>query len=432
MDHPKRNFITPLKESEVPCFPYHEHHFASFQVRQLCLKWKREDLLMQDPFSIPSIEKLFKEKFSLATHVQLVWKGEDSFKTIFDAITEAERLICLQFYIFKNDETGTALADLLKKKSQAGIKVYLLYDHFGSLGTPRSFWKELKMAGIKIRASHPFKWTAPFHYVHRDHRKLIVVDLKRAFTGGLNIANEYSGFHLRRRSRGWRDTGMMIEGPIVKELFETFKRSWYTWRGEKISLRKITHEKSTQRQRHTIPALPIFVYTRKGRKRMRLLLRYSIEHAKSTILLTTAYFIPSRKMLTLLEDAVIRGVKVRLLVPGKSDVPAASYAGRAFFSRLLKSGIEIYTYRGEMLHAKTYLFDEDWSIIGSTNLDYQSLVYNDEGNLGILNSTIVKKMTAIFEEDLRKSTKIELGKWRRRPLLEKMKEHLFALIRKRL
>jgi cardiolipin synthase len=385
---------------------------------------------MQGPFSIPSIEKLFKEKFSLATHVQLVWKGEDSFKTIFDAITDAERLICLQFYIFKNDETGIALADLLKKKSQEGIKVYLLYDHFGSLGTPRSFWKELKMTGIKIRASHPFKWTAPFHYVHRDHRKLIVVDLKRAFTGGLNIANEYSGFHLRRRSRGWRDTGIVIEGPVVKELFETFKRSWYTWRGEKIVLKKIGEEKSTQR--HSIPALPIFVYTRKGRMRMRHLLRYSIKHAKATILLTTAYFIPSRRMLALLEDAVKRGVKVRLLVPGKSDVPAASYAGRAFFSRLLKSGIEIYTYRGEMLHAKTYLFDEHWSIIGSTNLDYQSLVYNDEGNLGILNGVIAKKMTAIFEEDLRNSTKIELEKWRRRSFLEKMKEHLFALIRKRL
>ena len=94
----------------------------------------------------------------------------------------------------------------------------------------------MREAGIQIRASHPFKWTMPFHYVHRDHRKLIVIDQAKAFTGGLNIANEYSGFHLRRRSRGWRDTGVLLEGPIVKELLETYWRSWYTWGGEQIDV----------------------------------------------------------------------------------------------------------------------------------------------------------------------------------------------------
>lgn len=387
---------------------------------------------MKKGYTIPSIERIFKQKFSLATHVQLLWKGKDSFKTIFDAIDEAKRFVCLQFYIFKNDETGRSLSELLRKKSQEGVKVYLLYDHFGSFGTPRSFWKEMKMEGIKIRTSHPFKWTAPFYYVHRDHRKLIVIDSERAFTGGLNIANEYSGFHLRRRSRGWRDTGAMLEGPIVKELFETFKRSWYTWKGEKIDSRNIHKAKTVKRQKGTIPALPIFVYSRKGRKRMRGLLRHSIDHAQAMISLTTAYFIPSRRMITLLENAVTRGVKVRLLVPGKSDVPAASYAGKAFFKRLLKSGIEIYTYRGEMLHAKTYLFDQYWSIIGSTNLDYQSLMYNDEGNVGILDEGLASKMAHIFGEDLKHSTRIDLKDWHRRPWLEKIKEHFFALFRKRL
>lgn len=387
---------------------------------------------MKKGYTIPSIERIFKQKFSLATHVQLLWKGKDSFKTIFDAIDEAKQFVCLQFYIFKNDETGRGLSELLRKKSQEGVKVYLLYDHFGSFGTPRSFWKEMKMAGIKIRASRPFKWTAPFYYVHRDHRKLIVIDSKKAFTGGLNIANEYSGFHLRRRSRGWRDTGTMLEGPIVNELFETFKRSWYTWGGEKIVFQNIDKAKTVKRQKGTLPALPIFVYSRKGRKRMRGLLRHSIDHAQATISLTTAYFIPSRRMITLLENAVTRGVKVRLLVPGKSDIPAASYAGKAFFKRLLKSGIEIYTYRGEMLHAKTYLFDQYWSIIGSTNLDYQSLRYNDEGNVGILDAGLASKMAHIFEEDLKHSTQIDLKDWHRRPWLEKIKEHFFALFRKRL
>jgi cardiolipin synthase len=387
---------------------------------------------MKKRLTIKSIERIFQGKFSSATHIQLLWKGKESFETIFDAIEEAKRFVCLQFYIFKEDETGRALSELLKEKSRQGVKVFLLYDHFGSLGTPRSFWKEMSQAGVRIRASHPFKWTAPFHYVHRDHRKLIVIDFKKAFTGGLNIANEYSGLHLRRKSRGWRDTGIMIEGSIVNELLETFRRSWTTWRGKRIVFRQEDEEPHTKKEKGPIPALPIFVYSRRGRKRMRNVLRHSIKSAKATISLTTAYFIPSRRMLALLEDAVRRGVRVRLLVPGKSDVPAASYAGRAFFTRLLKSGIEIYTYRGEMLHAKTYVFDRYWSIVGSTNLDYQSLIYNDEGNIGILDASFASKMIEIFEEDLKESLKTDLAEWQRRPLLEKLKEHFFALFRKRL
>jgi cardiolipin synthase len=387
---------------------------------------------MENGFTIPLIEKIFQGKFSSATRTQLLWKGKESFDSIFDAVRRAERSICLQFYIFRNDETGAALSELLKQKSRDGVKVYLLYDHFGSFGTPRSFWKEMSQAGVHIRASHPFKWTAPFHYVHRDHRKLIVIDSKKAFTGGLNIANEYSGFHLRRRSRGWRDTGIMVEGPVVKELLDTFKRSWTTWRGKRIFLNETGEEKTVKEPNVGIPALPIFVYSGKGRKRMRSLLRYSVENAKTEILLTTAYFTPSRRMIAVLEGAVKRGAKVSLLVPGKSDIPAASYAGRAFFTRLLRSGVDIYTYRGEMLHAKTYLFDQRWSIVGSTNLDYQSLMYNDEGNIGILDSPFAISLRNIFEEDLKKSVHISLDSWSRRPFLEKIKEHFFALFRKRL
>jgi cardiolipin synthase A/B len=387
---------------------------------------------MENRFTIPSIERIFKQKFSFATSVQLLWKERDSFQTIFDTINRAEKFICLQFYIFKNDDTGIALSELLRQKSREGVKVYVLYDHFGSYGTPRSFWKDMSLAGIKIRASHPFKWTAPFYYVHRDHRKLIVIDSKKAFTGGLNIANEYSGFHLRRQRRGWRDTGILVEGPIVNELFDTYKKSWTTWGGEKIFFQGAGEEAQDKLPKGRIPALPIFAYSGKGRKRMRNLLRFSIDHSQTSVLLTTAYFIPSRGMIEKLETAVRRGVTVRLLVPGKSDIPAASYAGRAFFSRLLESGIEIYTYLGEMLHAKTYLFDQCWSIIGSTNLDYQSLVYNDEGNIGILDLSFASKMTGIFEEDLKNSVKIDEETWRKRPFLEMIKEHFYALLRKRL
>jgi cardiolipin synthase len=218
----------------------------------------------------------------------------------------------------------------------------------------------------------------------------------------------------------------------VKELFETFKKSWTTWGGENILSHGAPEETQGAMEAGGIPALPIFVYSGRGRKKMRDLLRYSIDHAQTSILLTTAYFIPSRRLIERLETSVRRGVKVKLLVPGRSDIPAASYAGRAFFSRLLKAGIEIYTYLGDMLHAKTYLFDECWSVIGSTNLDYQSLRYNDEGNIGILDLSFASQMAGIFEEDLRNSSKLDEETWRKRPLWEKIKERFFALFRKRL
>ena len=237
-----------------------------------------------------------------------------------------------------------------------------------------------------------------------------------------------------RRRISCCDTGLMLKGPIVKDLFETFSRSWYTWKGETIFLKgegPLTHAGDSAGGRG-VPALPIFVYSLKGRRRMRTLLRYSIDHARKRVFLTTAYFTPSRRMIASLEKAVKRGVDVRLLVPGKSDVPAASYAGRAFFSRLLKAGVKIYTYLGEMLHAKTYLFDDRWSIIGSTNLDYQSLMYNDEGNVGILDSAFALQMSEVFGEDIKNATGIELETWHQRPVVDKIKEHFFALFRKRL
>ena len=394
---------------------------------------------MENNFTTDCIEKIFEDKFTVVRDVELLWRGRESFKKILDTIINARKVICLQFYIFRNDATGLDLSELLKQKAREGVHVYILYDHFGSWETPRKFWKEMSEAGISIRASRPFKWTTPFHYVHRDHRKLIVVDLREAFTGGLNIANEYMGFHLRTKGIGWRDTGIMVKGPMVKILFDTFKKSWYTWGGEEIecgdaNVSEDIEALSVQSSDNDrgIPAIPVFVHSSKGRRRMRRLLYYSINHSQESVTLTTAYFIPSRRMVETLENAVGRGVRVRLLVPGMTDVPAAFYAGRAFFARLLKAGVEIYAYMGEILHAKTYSFDKCWTIIGSTNLDFQSLRCNDEGNVGILDSDFGLRMIEIFKEDLTHSVKMDRESWHKRPLLEKMKEHFFAFFRRRL
>jgi cardiolipin synthase len=396
-------------------------------------------------FTAPSIEEIVKEKFSTANSIKLLWREKESFTTIFDAVRKARQFICLEFYIFRNDETGCELAEILKEKSREKVQVYLLYDHFGSFGTPRSFWNSMKNAGVRIAASRPFKWISPLHYVHRNHRKLIVIDAQKAFTGGLNIANEYSGFHLRLKSRKWRDTGIMLEGPIVNKLYNSFRKNWLAWARESIespseSIQNSnpwdtmvnSEEVSMVPHELPIPVMPIFISSAKGRRKMRRLLYYSINHARKSISLTTAYFTPSRRMVETLEQAVARGARVRLLMPGITDVPAAAYAGRAFFTRLLKAGVEIYSYANEMLHAKTSLFDECWGIIGSTNLDFQSLRYNDEGNVGILDVNFASKMNDLFEEDIKHSVRIDAAEWQRRPLSEKLKEYFFSFFRRRL
>ncbi len=379
------------------------------------------------PFSRETIEQTFGAKFSDGNKVMLLWKGPDSFQSIFDELERARKLICLEFYIFRNDETGSRLASILKRKASEGVKVCVLYDHFGSFGTPRKFWKELRKSGAEIRASRPFKWRDPFHYIHRDHKKLIIIDGVVAFTGGLNIANEYSGYHKVRHGIGWRDTGIFLVGPIATVLLNIFELSWRIWRGTAIP--SLPEASQTD---DGLPVLPIFVNSAKGRRRMRKLLYHSINQARSCIYLTTAYFAPSRRMLHVLEDAESRGVDVKLLLPGKSDVPAAYYAGRAFISKLLRAGVEVYSYQGEILHAKTAIFDGLWSIIGSANLDFQSLRKNDEGNVGIIDRQFGSQMVEIFEEDLRHSERITLETWSKRSLWEKIKEQFFALFRRRL
>ncbi len=262
---------------------------------------------------------------------------------------------------------------------------------------------------------------------------MIIIDGVEAFTGGFNIANEYRGFHLRLKRAGWRDTGIMLRGPVVSWLFQTFRMTWKTWGGAPIPLMDLSlifHDANEANP--GLSVIPVFASSSKGRRKMRKLLYYSIHHAKESIFLTTAYFTPSRRMIDSLEGAVKRGVAVKLLLPGKSDVPAAHYAGRAFFARLLSRGIQIYNYQGEVLHAKSYVFDGCWSIVGSANLDFQSLRWNDEGNIGILNEEFGKKMIDVFEEDLKHSIEIREKEWIKRPFIERVKERFFVLFRRRL
>ncbi len=386
-------------------------------------------------FERRKIEGILRERFIDGNRVLLLHRGPETFETIFKYLEKAADIVCLEFYIYRNDETGERLAEILRRKASEGVQVYVLYDHFGSFGTPRAFWRRLAEAGIKVRASRPFTWKDPANYIKRDHKKLIIIDGEVAFTGGLNIANEYSGFHLlhhpvRLKGRNlysWRDTGVLLKGPAAMALLEHFRKAWRLWSGEDVPYRK-----DPPFYPDGFPVIPIFASSARGRRRMRRLLYWSIENSRKAINLTTAYFTPSLRMLSALKRAASRGVRVRLLLPGRSDVMAAHYAARASFTKLLRYGVEIYTYSGTILHSKSYLFDDVWSVIGSANLDFQSLRKNDEGNVGILDERFGSEMLRVFEDDIMMSERVELDEWLKRPLCEKWKERFFAAFRKRL
>lgn len=383
---------------------------------------------LKEGFDKHTLEQIAGIDFTNGNMAKLLYKGRDAFDAIFNTVHNAKEYVCIEFYIFRDDETGIEFGNLLKQKARQGVKIYLLYDHFGSLLTSESFWSELREAGVQLRASRTFKWQTPLQYLIRDHKKLIIVDGIKAFTGGLNIANEYRGYKFRKtRIRGWRDTGVLIEGPVVSVLLDIFNKSWKRWGGEPLQWQRRGEVFSDG-----VLIIPIFAASSKGRKRMRKLLYYCINSSKRSIYFTTAYFVPSRMMLKSLEDAVKCGVNVKLLVPGKSDVLAAYYAGRAFFTRLLKAGVEIYYYQGEILHAKTAVFDCCFSIVGSANLDFQSLRRNDEGNVGILDEGFGRLMEQVFFEDLKHSERIDIEKWVKRPFWEKAIEHFFSIFRRRL
>ena len=385
---------------------------------------------IEEGFRSCDIEYIYRDRFAPGNRVELLWKGAEAFTRIFEAVRAARSFVCLEFYIYRNDDTGRELAEILKQKAREGVKVYVLYDQFGSIGTPRSFWRGLAEAGVRIGASYVFKFDSPFKYIHRDHRKLIIIDGQSAFTGGLNIANEYRGLHLRKK-KGWRDTGVLIKGPAAQALFEKFKKSWRLWGKSRMDSAPSAGEKPDVTG-GPLPVIPIFAGSGKGRRRLRRLLYYSINHAKKSIFLTTAYFCPSRRMVETLEAAAARGVEVKLLLQGHTDVPMAKYAGMMYYDRLLRAGIEIYHYLGQVLHAKTYVFDLAWSIVGSANLDFQSLRWNDEGNVGILDEEFAGMLCDVFHEDLSNAEQVALEKWRKRPLMDRIKERVFSLLRRRL
>ena len=373
--------------------------------------------------------------------VLLLEDGVATHRAQLDAIKSARDSIHLDVYILRDDDLGQLYAKALEAKARAGVKVRLIYDSFGSISTSDKFFDGLRDAGAELleyNDVNPLKDPRLWRWNHRNHHKLLIVDGRIAFTGGINVSNEYSGESSLRKSarkagrEGWRDTQVQIEGPAVAAFQRAFLRLWARSKPPVQETRALFPDLKPRGhdivQLLTSPGADLLDVmfpigeSKPNRKRIYSAYLAAITHAQSRIWITQAYFAPDDQFVDVLKAAAKRGVDVRLIMPGMSDVSTSLNLQRHYYSRLLKAGIRLYEYEPAVMHAKTAVIDGVWSTVGSSNLDYRSFIHNDEANAIILGQDFARQMENLFQADIEHSTEIKLDQWKDRGFWERTKE----------
>lgn len=361
--------------------------------------------------------------------VDLLQDGPATYQAMIKAVEAARDHINMETYILDDDEVGRRFANALIARQRQGVQVNLIRDSVGTLATPQAFFTRLTDAGIKVleyNPVNPMTAKAGWDVNQRDHRKLLIIDGRTAFLGGINISSVYSGgsFGARTKIRPsgdlpWRDTDLRIEGPVVAELQKLFIHTWASQKGDPLTARHYfppPERKGTEvvRAIGSSPDEPFsLIYAT---------LISALQNAQTEIWLTNAYFVPDPQLLEALKDAVARGVDVKLVLPSSTDSWLVFHAGRAYYSELLAAKVKLYERRDALLHVKTAVIDGVWSSVGSTNLDWRSFLHNDEVNVVVLGNEFGKKMQAAFQADLANSTEITLEQWQHRSMGVRIKE----------
>lgn len=353
--------------------------------------------------------------------------GPQTMKAMMAAIKDAKDNINLETYIFDEEGLGGEFADLLMQKQREGVQVNIIYDSIGSLNTPPEFFQKLRDAGISVvefNPVNPFKRMISWRLNNRDHRKILVVDGMIAFTGGINITDDYSSsslFRSRSKNRsnlGWRDTHIQVEGPAVASFQWLFMETWVSQKVDDIAARKYFPRLQPVGDKivRVIGSKP------DGDYEIYKAYILAMQEAKTSIHITNSYFVPDAQMVDALTKAAQRGVDVKIVFPGVSDTGLVRHAGRSFYSQLMASGVRIFELQASVLHAKTAVIDGYWSTVGSTNLDMRSFLHNSEVNLIAIDQNFGTVMESAFNEDLKNSVEITPEKWEQRPASDRMRE----------
>ena len=354
--------------------------------------------------------------------------GNEIFPAMLSAVRQAEKTICFETYIYWSGEIAREFTDALCERARKGVQVHVLLDWIGSGRIDDTLLDEMQAAGIEVERYRPLRWYNLARMNHRTHRKLLVVDGRVGFTGGVGIADEWLGH--AQSPEHWRDSHFRLDGPAVAQMQAAFMDNWVKIRS------KVLHEAD-----YFPPLEPagkslaqVFKSSaREGSESVRLMYLLSIASAEKSISLASAYFVPDDLAIEALIAAKKRGVKIEIIVPGKyTDEPLVRRASRGRWGAMLEAGIEIFEYQPTMYHCKVMVVDGVWTSVGSTNFDNRSFRLNDEANLNVFDADFAARETANFAADRELSQPITLAQWRRRPAREKMGEFFAGLLRSQL
>ncbi len=370
----------------------------------------------------------------VGNHVTLLKDGPATFRAMFAGIRQAKDHINLETYIIEDDEVGRKFSDLLIEKQKQGVQVSMIYDSVGAINAPREFFERLEGSGIRtleFNPINPLEGKNKTSINHRDHRKLLIVDGRLAFLGGINISSVYSAGSARKSkpvasgkdkkadSVPWRDTHVQIDGPVVAEYQKLFLETWEKQKGEALAGGRY-FPKLENVGREIVRA--VGSAGDEPYSQIYVTLVSAINSAESYIFLTNAYFVPDPQLRDALKDAVRRGVDVRIIVPSQTDSGLVFHAGRSHYAELLRAGVKIYERQGALLHSKTALIDGVWSCVGSTNLDWRSFMHNNEIDAVVLGTSFAEQLRVMFEDDLKESKVVDVKQWQRRSVTVRMKE----------
>lgn len=368
--------------------------------------------------------------------VRLLRDGVEALPTLLAAIASAKSEILLEMYWVGQDVVGTRFRDALTSRARDGVRVRVIYDSVGSLGLGTSFWGDLIRAGGEVREFHPLSPLRPAFDLarieHRDHRKILVVDGVHGFTGGLNLARQW--LPVADGGDGWRDDMIEILGHASAELRTLFYKTW-----RRMGFRRLKQDPLGSLSlpddllplsKRPIGKVYVLASLRRNRRNLRREYLSRLNRATTSIEIANSYFLPDRGVRNALYRAVLRGVRVRVLVPTKSDVAIVQFALEAMYESLMRNGVEMYCHSGPMMHAKTAIIDDEFVMIGSYNFDARSQTKNLEVNVAVEDAPFATHVRKWFDRDVETAAHIDLYEWRARPLLRRGIEYMAYALRR--
>ena len=383
---------------------------------------------VEDAQFLRSMGSLLGPAILPGNEVKALHNGDQIFPAMLQAIREAKRTITFETFIYWSGEIGRQFAEALCERARAGVKVHVLLDWVGTGKIDARYMKDLKSAGVQVERYHPLHWYTLARINNRTHRKLLVVDGKIAFTGGVGIADQWLG-NAQSKDQ-WRDSHFQLTGPAVAQMQAAFIENWIKTRAEVLYGADYFPELS----RVNSSLAQVFKSSKgEGSESVRLMYLLSIASAVKGIRLATAYFVPDSLAIETLVKARERGVKIEIIVPGPhTDAQVVQSASRSRWGELLDAGVEIYEYQPTMYHCKVMIVDDLWVTVGSTNFDDRSFRLNDEANLNILDPALAGVEAAAFEDDKGKSRLMTSAEFKNRSKLRKMLDSAAGLLRRQL